>query len=98
MFFFLNAQSAPPGWTTWILPVGMIAIFYFLIIRPQQKRSKEHRALLDNLKKGDKVVTSGGIHGDVVGLKDDLVVLCIDQKLNVKMPFTNQWTCPPAAK
>jgi preprotein translocase subunit YajC len=88
LFFFLNAQSAPPAWTTWILPVGMIAIFYFLIIRPQQKRQKSHRALLDSLKKGDKVITSGGIHGDVVGIKDDLVVLCIDQKLSVKIEVT----------
>ncbi len=85
MFFFLNAPATPPGWTTWILPVGMIAIFYFLIIRPQQKRSKDHRALLESLKKGDHVITSGGIHGDVVGLKDDLVVICIDQKLGVKI-------------
>ena len=88
MFFLLNARSAPPSWTTWILPVGMIAIFYFLIIRPQQKRSKDHRALLDNLKKGDRVVTSGGLHGEVVALKDDQIVLCIDQKLNVKVEVT----------
>jgi preprotein translocase subunit YajC len=86
--FFLQAQSAPPGWTTWILPAGMIGIFYFLIIRPQQKRTRAHRALLDDLKKGDRVITSGGMHGEVVGLKDDIVVLCIDQKLNVKVEVT----------
>ena len=83
------AQQSPPGWTTWILPVGMIAIFYFLIIRPQQRRQKEHRQLLDSLAKGDRVVTSGGIHGTVVGLKDDIVVLRIDENCKIELTRSN---------
>ncbi len=53
----------------------MFGVFYFLLIRPQQKKEKEKKALIQNLKKGDNVVTSGGILGTVVGVKDDIVVL-----------------------
>ena len=54
----------PSGMMRQFFPlVLMFAIFYFLIIRPQQKKAKEHRALLDSLKKGDQVVTAGGMHG-----------------------------------
>ncbi len=59
--------------------VLMIAIFYFLLIRPQQKRAKEHRAMLSALKRGDKVVTSGGLHGTIVEARDDVVVVDLGQ-------------------
>lgn len=69
-----------------ILPlVFMFAIFYFLLIRPQQKKAKEHRALLDALKKGDQVVTASGMHGRVTSLDDQIVVLEIAPGVNVKM-------------
>jgi preprotein translocase subunit YajC len=56
------------------LPLIIIfAIFYFLLIRPQQKKSKQHKQLLTDLKKGDKVVSSGGLHGVITGLSDDVV-------------------------
>jgi preprotein translocase subunit YajC len=55
-----------------LLPfVAIIAIFYFLLIRPQQKRQKDHKALVDNLKKGDTVVTYGGLIGKVTRVADD---------------------------
>jgi preprotein translocase subunit YajC len=57
--------------------VGMIAIFYFLILRPQQKQQKELRRMRDNLKKDDRVVTSGGMHGVVVGVKGEIITLRI---------------------
>lgn len=53
----------------------MLAIFYFLLIRPQQKRAKQHRAMLDALKKGDYVMTTGGLAGRIVDVEDDLMVL-----------------------
>lgn len=53
----------------------MFAIFYFLLIRPQQKKAKEHRALLESLKRGDQVVTAGGMHGKVSGIDGDIVNL-----------------------
>jgi len=58
-----------------MLPVGMIVIFYFLLIRPQNNRMKKHRAMLTAMKKGDTVVTQGGIIGRIFALKDDEVVL-----------------------
>jgi preprotein translocase subunit YajC len=68
-----------------IIPlIIMFAIFYFLLIRPQQKKAKEHRALLDALKKGDQVVTAGGMHGKVTALDDQTVTLEIAPGVNVK--------------
>jgi preprotein translocase subunit YajC len=63
----------------------LFAVFYFILIRPQQKRSKEHRQLLENLKKGDKVVTTGGIQGTVVSLSDTVVTVEIADKVKVKV-------------
>ena len=65
--------------------VFMFAIFYFLLIRPQQKKAKEHRALLESLKKGDLVVTAGGMHGKVSSLDDQVVTLEIAPGVNVKI-------------
>jgi preprotein translocase subunit YajC len=65
--------------------VFMFAIFYFLLIRPQQKKAKEHRALLDALKKGDQVVTAGGMHGKVSALDDQVVTLEVAPGVNVKI-------------
>jgi len=56
------------GFIPWI---AIILIFYFLLIRPQAKRQKQHAEMLKNVKKGDKIVTAGGIHGEVVGVKDE---------------------------
>lgn len=68
------------------LPIILIfVIFYFLLIRPQQKRSKEHRGLLLNLKLGDNVLTSGGIYGRITGLRDDVITLEISDKVRVKV-------------
>ncbi|MBE9542332.1 MAG: preprotein translocase subunit YajC [Proteobacteria bacterium] len=68
------------------LPLIIIfAIFYFLLIRPQQKKSKQHKQLLTDLKKGDKVVSSGGLHGVITGLSDDVVTVEISPKVRVKI-------------
>ncbi len=62
-----------------ILPfVLMFVIFYFLLIRPQQKKQKSRNAMLSALKKGDKVVTIGGLHGTIVEITDDVVVLKVN--------------------
>ena len=53
----------------------LMVIFYFLLIRPQQKRAKETQKMIDNLKKGDKVLTSGGLIGTIVGIQNDYMVL-----------------------
>lgn len=63
-----------------ILIGGILVVFYFFMIRPQQKRQKEQRTFLDTLKKGDKVITIGGIHGKVHDVSEDTVTLEIDSK------------------
>lgn len=65
--------------------VLMFVIFYFLLIRPQQKRAKEHREVLQNLKRGDTVITAGGIHGKISGLTDTMVTLEIADKVKIKV-------------
>ena len=68
------------------LPIILIfVVFYFLLIRPQQKRAKDHRTLLENLKTGEYVLTSGGIYGRITGIKDNLVTLEISDKVRVKV-------------
>jgi preprotein translocase subunit YajC len=68
-----------------ILMVLMVGIFYFLLIRPQQKKAKEHKALLDNLKEGDQVITSGGILGTVIKIDDQIVNLEIADRVRIKI-------------
>lgn len=69
-----------------ILPlILMFVIFYFLLIRPQQKKAKEHRNFLENLKRGDRVVTAGGLIGEITGLTDQTVTLEIADKIRVKV-------------
>lgn len=73
------------GFSAFIPLILMFAIFYFLLIRPQQKKAKLHRELISSLKKGDKVVSSGGLHGVVTGLSDDVVTMEIAPKVRVKV-------------
>jgi preprotein translocase subunit YajC len=69
-----------------ILMMGVFfAIMYFMIIRPQQKRAKEHKQLLDSLSKGDEVVTGGGMLGKVSGLSENFVELAIADNVTVKV-------------
>jgi len=65
--------AAGPGYMDLVLIAGFIAIFYFLLWRPQSKRRKEHQALVSSLSKGDEVVTAGGIVGHVTKVEDDFV-------------------------
>jgi preprotein translocase subunit YajC len=68
------------------LPLIIIfAIFYFLLIRPQQRKAKQHKQVLATLKKGDRVVNSGGLHGLITGLSDDVVTMEISPKVRVKV-------------
>jgi preprotein translocase subunit YajC len=65
--------------------IFMFAIFYFLLIRPQQKKAKEHKALLEAIKKGDNVITAGGVHGKVNGVEENIVTLEIAPGVNIKI-------------
>ena len=78
--------AAPQGGLVSFIPLILIFVtFYFLLIRPQQKKAKEHQAYLSNLKKGDMVVTSGGLHGQITGLTDTVVTLEIAENIRVKV-------------
>jgi preprotein translocase subunit YajC len=63
----------------------MFVIFYFLLIRPQQKTQKEHKAMLQTLGKGDRVVTNGGIHGQIVEAKEEVLTVAITDSVRVKV-------------
>jgi len=71
--------------STLIMFGAIFLIFYFMIIRPQQKRSKEREKLLSNLEKGDKVVTNGGIHGIISGLEEKTALLQIGDNVKIKI-------------
>jgi preprotein translocase subunit YajC len=82
-----NPQGAqgPGGGLLGFAPLVIIfVIFYFLLIRPQQKRAKEQKAMIDNLKKGDKVIVSGGEYGVIEEVKDATVIVKIAENVKVK--------------
>ncbi len=86
-----------------VIQIGLIvAIFYFLLIRPQQKRAKEHQQVLGNLKRDDDVVTSGGIFGKITNLTDDVVTLEVAQNVRIKVQRSQvaglKKTAAPAAE
>jgi preprotein translocase subunit YajC len=73
---FAPSGQGGPGITAFVIQIGLfIAIFYFLLIRPQRRQQQEHKLLLASLQRGDKVVTSSGIVGEVVHIKDDEVTV-----------------------
>jgi len=63
----------------------IILVFYFLILRPQQKRQKDRQKLLESVRKGDRVITTGGIHGLVEGVEDKILLVKIDDNVKVKV-------------
>ena len=73
------------GFGAFIPLILMFAIFYFLLIRPQQKKAKQHREMISSIKKGDRVVSSGGLHGVVTGITDEVVTMEIAPKIRVKV-------------
>jgi len=84
------AQAAPgvggPGPLITILPFILIfVIMYFMVIRPQQKKAKEHQELLSKLKRNDEVMTSGGIYGKVVDLKEAVVTLEVAPNVRIRV-------------
>ena len=80
-----GAGGAGGGIASFIPLILIFVIFYFLLIRPQQKKTKEHQVYLTNLKKGDGVVTTGGLHGEITGITDSVVTLEIADNIRVKV-------------
>ncbi len=81
-----TAAAGPMANIAQFVPLVLIFIvFYFLLIRPQQKKAKEHQVYLTNLKKGDKIITGGGIHGQIVGLTETVATLEIAENVRIKI-------------
>jgi preprotein translocase subunit YajC len=79
-----TAAAAPPGWLQFLPIVGMVAIFWFLIIRPQMRQQKVHRDKIASVKKGDQVVTAGGLVGKVIKVDEQYAEIEIAQGVRVK--------------
>ena len=79
------AQGGAGGFAGLVPLILMFVIFYFLLIRPQQKKTKEHREMIGNLKKGDRVVTAGGLHGRITGVSETTLTVEIAEKVRVKV-------------
>ena len=83
-------EGQAAGGLAGFLPIIILfAIFYFLLIRPQQKKAKEHREMISNLKKGNRIITSGGIYGTIIAIDDTTIGLEIAEKVKVKMSRGN---------
>ena len=86
---FAMAQQGGEGgaqaFTAFVPLILIFVIFYFLLLRPQQKKAKEQREFLNQLKAGDMVITAGGLHGKITGLTDAVVTMEIADKVRVKV-------------
>lgn len=90
MLYTILLQAAPggaggAGWSSMLMILLIIAIFYFFMIAPQQKKQKKINAFRDSLQKGDKVMTAGGIYGRIREIKDNYVMLEIDNNVTIKI-------------
>lgn len=89
LFSIVLQGAARPNMLPFIIQfVAIIAIFYFLLIRPQRKMAQKHKELLDALKKGDEVITAGGIIGNVVHLADDRITIRTDKDTRIVVART----------
>ncbi len=90
---FAMAPSGDGGGGSMISTLVMfsliIFIFYFMIIRPQQKRAKERQSLLDSVKKGDKIVTVGGLHGTIIGVEEKTLLIQVADDVKLKFEKTS---------
>ena len=79
-------QGAPnAGILNFIPLIFIFIVFYFLIIRPQQKKQKEHQAMVTNVKKNDEIVTTGGLYGTIVNIKEKTFVVRIDESAKIEI-------------
>ena len=89
-----DGAEAGSGMGGILMIVALIAIFYFFMIRPQSKKQKEIRKFRESLQKGDKVITAGGIHGKIKEIKENVIVLQVDD--NVKLTIDKAMVYPSA--
>jgi len=81
-----GGQGGPGAIFTSFLPLILIfVIFYFLLIRPQSKKAKEHKQMLDNIKRGDKIITTGGIYGVIEAIEGEALTIKIAENVKIKV-------------
>ncbi len=80
-----QGQGGSSQWMGLLPLVLLFVVFYFLLIRPQQKKAKQHKQFIENLKKGDEVVTAGGMYGKITGITDNSVTLQIAEGVRIKV-------------
>lgn len=98
-FILLQASNEPnagSGYSGFIMIIAMIVIFYFFMIRPQSKKQKEIKKAREAMKKGDKVVTAGGIHGRIKDMTDNIVMMEIAQGVTIKVDKASVFADPGA--
>lgn len=88
-------ETTQQSWPELFMIVLLIAVFYFFMIRPQQKKAKQLRKEREAMKEGDNVVTAGGIHGKIVGVRDNVFVISIGENVRIKVEKTSVY--PSAA-
>lgn len=95
-FFQEGEPSGPPGWYQMIPFVFLALIFYFLVLRPQMKQQKDHQKLVSDLKKGDKIVTSGGIWGEIDEVDPQSIRLKVNDKTKIRISRSSVSGMQPA--
>lgn len=96
MFLLQASQQTGSSWSGILMIVLIFVIFWLFFIRPQNKRAKEQQQFRENLKKGDKIVTIGGIHGKVEEVKESTVIVSVDH--NTKIEFEKSAIIPNASQ
>ncbi len=80
-----GAEGGPSFMTSIIFIVLLFVIFYFLMIRPQQKKQKQHQEMVSNLRKGDKIITNGGLYGVISDVKEHMIVVKISENVKIEL-------------
>lgn len=79
------APAQPPGWLSLVPMLLILVVFYFLMVAPMRKKQRELQAMIDKLQKGDRVVTSGGLHGEIAAVEGTVVLLKIADQVKVRV-------------
>ena len=85
----LPGAAGQSGFSSFFPIILVFVIFYFLLIRPQQKQKKQHQEMINQLKKGDRIITSGGIHGRVTSVGEATLTVEISEKVRIKLTKGN---------
>jgi len=83
--FSIILQAQGGSWTSFLPIIGIVIVFYFFMIRPQQKEAKDQKKFIDEIKKGDNVITIGGIHGRIAEIEGDTIILEVEKGGRIKL-------------